>query len=71
MEYFVSYYDYYQPEAYVPSTDTYIAKDSAINEEIDKLRLSATAALSERKDVIIVSSVPVSMESVVRRTIRI
>ena len=57
VEYFVSYYDYYQPEAYVPSTDTYIAKDSAINEEIDKLRLSATAALSERKDVIIVSSV--------------
>ena len=56
-EYFVSYYDYYQPEAYVPSTDTYIAKDSAINEEIDRLRLSATAALSERKDVIIVSSV--------------
>ena len=57
VEYFVSYYDYYQPEAYVPSTDTYIAKDSAIYEEIDKLRLSATAALSERKDVIIVSSV--------------
>ena len=57
VEYFVSYYDYYQPEAYVPSSDTYIAKDSAINEEIDKLRLSATAALSERKDVIIVSSV--------------
>ena len=57
VEYFVSYYDYYQPEAYVPSMDTYIAKDSAINEEIDKLRLSATAALSERKDVIIVSSV--------------
>ena len=57
VEYFVSYYDYYQPEAYIPSTDTYIAKDSAINEEIDKLRLSATAALSERKDVIIVSSV--------------
>ena len=57
VEYFVSYYDYYQPEAYVPSTDTYIAKDSAINEEIDKLRLSATAALSERKDVIIISSV--------------
>ena len=53
----MSYYDYYQPEAYVPSTDTYIAKDSAINEEIDRLRLSATAALSERKDVIIVSSV--------------
>ena len=57
VEYFVSYYDYYQPEAYVPSTDTYIAKDSSINDEIDKLRLSATAALSERKDVIIVSSV--------------
>ena len=57
VEYFVSYYDYYQPEAYVPSTDTYIAKDSAINDEIDKLRLSATAALSERRDVIIVSSV--------------
>ena len=57
VEYFVSYYDYYQPEAYVPSTDTYIAKDSAINDEIDKLRLSATASLSERKDVIVVSSV--------------
>lgn len=57
VEYFVSYYDYYQPEAYVPSTDTYIAKDSAINDEIDKLRLSATAALAERKDVIIVASV--------------
>ena len=57
VEYFVSYYDYYQPEAYVPSTDTYIAKDSAINDEIDKLRLSATASMSERKDVIIVSSV--------------
>lgn len=57
VEYFVSYYDYYQPEAYVPSTDTYIAKDSAINEEIDKLRLSATAALVERKDVIIIASV--------------
>ena len=57
VEYFVSYYDYYQPEAYVPSTDTYIAKDSSINDEIDKLRLSATAALSERRDVIIVSSV--------------
>ena len=57
VEYFVSYYDYYQPEAYVPSTDTYIAKDSSINEEIDKLRLSATMALVERKDVIIVSSV--------------
>lgn len=57
VEYFVSYYDYYQPEAYVPSTDTYIAKDSSVNEEIDKLRLSATAALIERKDVIIISSV--------------
>ena len=57
VEYFVSYYDYYQPEAYVPSTDTYIAKDSSINEEIDKLRLSATASLVERKDVIVVSSV--------------
>lgn len=57
VEYFVSYYDYYQPEAYVPSTDTYIEKDSAINEEIDKLRHSATAALAERKDVIIISSV--------------
>ncbi len=57
VEYFVSYYDYYQPEAYVPSTDTYIAKDSAINDEIDKLRHSATAALSERDDVIIVASV--------------
>ncbi len=57
VEYFVSYYDYYQPEAYVPSSDTYIAKDSSINDEIDKLRHSATAALSERKDVIIVSSV--------------
>ena len=57
MEYFVSYYDYYQPEAYVPSSDTYIEKDSAINDEIDKLRHSATAALSERSDVIIVSSV--------------
>lgn len=57
VEYFVSYYDYYQPEAYVPSTDTYIEKDSAINDEIDKLRHSATAALIERKDVIVVSSV--------------
>lgn len=57
VEYFVSYYDYYQPEAYVPSSDTYIEKDSAINEEIDKLRLSATAALSERRDVIVVASV--------------
>ena len=57
VEYFVSYYDYYQPEAYVPQTDTYIAKDSAINDEIDKLRLSATAALTERRDVIIIASV--------------
>ena len=57
VEYFVSYYDYYQPEAYVPSTDTYIEKDSSINDEIDKLRHSATAALIERKDVIVVSSV--------------
>ncbi len=57
VEYFVSYYDYYQPEAYVPSTDTYIEKDSAINDEIDKLRHSATSALSERRDVIIVASV--------------
>lgn len=73
VEYFVSYYDYYQPEAYVPSTDTYIDKDSSINDEIDKLRHSATAALSERKDVIIVASVsciyglgsPVDYESMV------
>ena len=57
VEYFVSYYDYYQPEAYIPSSDTYIAKDSAINEEIDKLRLSATAALVERRDVVIIASV--------------
>ncbi|MBP5298060.1 MAG: excinuclease ABC subunit UvrB [Lachnospiraceae bacterium] len=57
VEYFVSYYDYYQPEAYVPQTDTYIAKDSSINEEIDKLRLSATASLTERRDVIVVASV--------------
>ncbi|MEE0419712.1 MAG: excinuclease ABC subunit UvrB [Lachnospiraceae bacterium] len=57
VEYFVSYYDYYQPEAYVPSSDTYIAKDSSINDEIDKLRLSATMALAERRDVIIISSV--------------
>ena len=57
VEYFVSYYDYYQPEAYVPSSDTYIAKDSSINDEIDKLRLSATASLVERRDVVIVSSV--------------
>ena len=57
VEYFVSYYDYYQPEAYVPSSDTYIAKDSSINDEIDKLRLSATTSLAERDDVIIISSV--------------
>ncbi|MBP9996697.1 MAG: excinuclease ABC subunit UvrB [Lachnospiraceae bacterium] len=57
VEYFVSYYDYFQPEAYIPSSDTYIAKDSSINDEIDKLRLSATASLSERRDVIVVSSV--------------
>ncbi len=57
VEYFVSYYDYYQPEAYVPSSDTYIAKDSSINEEIDKLRLSATASLTERRDVVVVASV--------------
>ena len=57
VEYFVSYYDYYQPEAYIPTTDTYIEKDSAINDEIDKLRHSATSALSERRDVIIVASV--------------
>ncbi|MBQ6637146.1 MAG: excinuclease ABC subunit UvrB [Lachnospiraceae bacterium] len=57
VEYFVSYYDYYQPEAYVPSSDTYIEKDSSVNDEIDKLRLSATASLTERRDVIIVSSV--------------
>ncbi len=57
VEYFVSYYDYYQPEAYVPSSDTYIAKDSSINDEIDKLRLSATSALAERRDVVIVASV--------------
>ncbi|MBQ3898809.1 MAG: DEAD/DEAH box helicase family protein, partial [Lachnospiraceae bacterium] len=57
VEYFVSYYDYYQPEAYVPQSDTYIAKDSSINDEIDKLRLSATASLSERRDVVVVASV--------------
>ncbi len=57
VEYFVSYYDYYQPEAYIPSSDTYIAKDSSINDEIDKLRLSATASLSERRDVVVVASV--------------
>ena len=57
VEYFVSYYDYYQPEAYIPSTDTYIAKDSSINDEIDRLRHSATAALFETRDVIVVASV--------------
>ena len=57
VEYFVSYYDYYQPEAYVPSSDTYIEKDSSINDEIDKLRHSATSALLERNDVIVVASV--------------
>ena len=57
VEYFVSYYDYYQPEAYIPSTDSYIEKDSSINDEIDKLRHSATTALTERRDVIIVASV--------------
>lgn len=57
VEYFVSYYDYYQPEAYVPSSDTYIAKDSSVNDEIDKLRLSATASLAERRDVVVVASV--------------
>ena len=57
MEYFVSYYDYYQPEAYIPHTDTYIAKDASTNDEIDRLRLSATCALLERRDVIVVSSV--------------
>ena len=65
VEYFVSYYDYYQPEAYVPTTDTYIEKDSAVNEEIDKLRHSATAALSERRDVIIVASAPASTLSAI------
>ena len=57
VEYFVSYYDYYQPEAYIPSTDTYIEKDSSTNEEIDRLRHSATSSLAERRDVIIVASV--------------
>nr|MCR5031485.1 DEAD/DEAH box helicase family protein [Lachnospiraceae bacterium] len=57
VEYFVSYYDYYQPEAYVPQSDTYIAKDSAINDEIEKLRLSATASLAERRDVVVIASV--------------
>ena len=57
VEYFVSYYDYYQPEAYIPSTDTYIAKDSAINDELERLRLAATGALLERRDVIVVASV--------------
>ena len=71
VEYFVSYYDYYQPEAYVPQSDTYIAKDSSINDEIDKLRHSATAALSERNDVIIGASVSgiYGSERVLRRTL--
>ena len=68
VEYFVSYYDYYQPEAYIPGTDTFIEKDSAINEEIDKLRHSATTALSERRDVIIVSSVSCIYTHSVTRT---
>lgn len=67
VEYFVSYYDYYQPEAYIPHSDTYIEKDASTNEEIDKLRHSATAALFERRDVIIVASVsPASMVWVIR-----
>src|ERR1700683_1065751 len=57
VEYFVSYYDYYQPEAYIPSTDTYVEKDSSVNEEIDRLRLSATRSLFERRDCIVVASV--------------
>ena len=57
VEYFISYYDYYQPEAYIPHTDTYIEKDASVNDEIDRLRLSATASLLERRDVIVVSSV--------------
>ena len=61
VEYFVSYYDYYQPEAYIPSTDSYIEKDCAINDEIDKLRHSATCSLSERSDVIVVSSVSMTI----------
>ena len=68
VEYFVSYYDYYQPEAYIPHTDTFIEKDSAINEEIDRLRLSATASLLERRDVIVVSSASMAWAS--RRTLR-
>ena len=59
VEYFISYYDYYQPEAYIPHTDTYIEKDASVNDEIDRLRLSATASLLERRDVIVVSSVRV------------
>ena len=62
VEYFVSYYDYYQPEAYVPQTDTFIEKDASINDEIDKLRHSATSALLERRDVIIVASISVYMD---------
>ena len=67
MEYFISYYDYYQPEAYIAHTDTYIEKDSAVNEEIDRLRHSATAALFERRDVIVVALAPNAV-STMRRT---
>ena len=68
VEYFVSYYDYYQPEAYVPSRDLYIEKDSAINQEVDRLRHAATAALFARRDVVIVLPVPVAPRSVVKRS---
>ena len=70
VHYFVSYYDYYQPEAYVPTSDTYIEKDSSINEEIDRLRHAATSALFERSDVIIVVSVSCIYGLVLRKTIR-
>ena len=66
VEYFVSYYDYYQPEAYVPASDTYIEKDASINEHIDQMRLSATKAILEREDVIIVATVSAIMDSVTR-----
>jgi len=69
VEYFVSYYDYYQPEAYVPAADLYIEKEATINEEIDRLRLSATRALFERHDVIVVASVPASMALAIRTRI--
>ncbi len=69
VEYFVSYYDYYQPEAYVPGKDIYIEKDSSVNDEIDKLRHSATSSLFERRDVIIVASVSCISSSVLRRSI--